>query len=74
MESRDLLILAAHAKVRLTRAKRHWDVCTGPAAAFVATAVRIGWTITDAFGGFDDCGSIVNVVKDPPIVIKRKCD
>ena len=74
LQSNELLVLAADAKVRLTKAKSPWSVCAGPAAAFIATAARIGWTITDAFGGTDDRGKSVDFVKDPPIVIKRRCE
>ena len=44
----------AKARSELTRARRHWAVVKGPAAALVATLARIGWTFTDAVTVYTD--------------------
>ena len=58
---------AAHAKVRA--AKSQWAVVTGPSAALVVSAWRIGWTLIDATMLRDDRGHIFDCTLDPPAVI-----
>ena len=58
------------AKRALLAANRPWAVVRGPAAATVATAARIGWTIVDATSAVTDVGRQVWFKRDPPCMVK----
>ncbi len=66
-----LLRLAAFARRRLTKARNPWAVVTGPAASFVASATRLGWTVRDAFSVTTDDGVDIRLDRDPPAVLQR---
>ena len=68
-----LLRLTGQAKVKLAAARRQWAVVRGPAAAFVASAARLGWTVHDAFSVTTDTGMSLRLHVDPPVVIRRAC-
>ncbi len=68
-----MLRMVADAQVRLATAGRPWAVVRGPAAAFVASAARLGWTVHDAFSVTTDDGVALRLRCDPPVVIRRAC-
>ncbi len=74
MPSRGLTKLVATAKARLARAKSAWSCVYGPAAAFVATAERLGWTVLDAHCLTTDAGRALRLDLDPPVVVARECE
>ncbi len=63
--------MTAAAKVTLAKTARPWSAVFGPAAVFVASAARLGWAVHDAVHVTSDCGRELNLVLDPPIVIRR---
>ena len=56
--------LIVRAKRRVTDAKRPWALVTGPAAAFVATAERLGWSVQDSRRVTLDDGSRLHFALD----------
>ena len=68
-----LLKLVGRAQLRLASAARPWAVVRGPAAAFVASAARLGWTVHDAFSLTTDDGTPLRLRLDPPVIVKRAC-
>ena len=66
-----LLKLAAEALDLAIRRQRPWAHCTGPGAAFVLSAARLGWTVHDAFTVTMDDGKPLSFILDPPCVVKR---
>ena len=67
---KNLQLAIADAKVRLVQAARPWQRVFGPAAAFVASAARLGWRVHDAENCVTDLGKQLNLAIDPPAVIK----
>ena len=66
-----LLSMVAEAKVKLTTAKRMWAmVVSGPAAAMVATAARLGWVVQDAFNLVTDLGEPLKLLEDSPKTVR----
>ena len=63
--------LVVRAKLRLSTAKSLWANVHGPAAAFVASALRLQWIIHDAFRITIDNGVGFNFTVDPPAFVKR---
>ena len=63
--------LVVRAKLRLSTAKSHWANVHGPAAAFVASALRLQWIIHDAFRITMDNGVGFNFTVDSPAFVKR---
>jgi hypothetical protein len=63
--------MVAKARTKLAMAKRVWQVVKGPAAATVATAARLGWTMHDATSATTDEGRTIDFDLDPPSVIAR---
>ena len=61
----------ADAMVRTASAVNPWSVVYGPAAALVCTADRLGWTIQHATSLTTDEGRKLDLLADPPIVVKR---
>ena len=61
----------ADAMVRTASAVNPWSVVYGPAAALVCTADRLGWTIQHATSLTTDAGRKIDLLADPPIVVKR---
>ena len=61
--------MVSKARVALAKADFPWMRVVGPSSAFVATAARIGWTITSA--RFISCenASQLDLTKDPPVVV-----
>ena len=59
------------AMVRTASAVNPWSVVYGPAAALVCTADRLGWTIQHATSLTTDEGRELDLLADPPIVVKR---
>ena len=68
---RQMLQLAAAAKVKLTRATSPWKAVRGPAAAFIATAARWAWHVHDATTITTHDGEYLNFRIDPAEVTKR---
>ena len=68
-----MLLHASVAKVKqaLLAAKRPWAVVKGPAAATVASAARIGWTMMDAVSAVTDTGRVVDFQLDSPAMIRK---
>ena len=63
--------LAAFAARRIAAARRPWSVVRGPAAAFVASARRLGWTVHDAFEVSTDVGVVLRFSLDSPAFVKH---
>ena len=59
------------AKLRLSLAKSTWANVHGPAAAFVASALRLKWVIHDACRVTMDDGVNLNFAVDSPSFVKR---
>jgi hypothetical protein len=59
-----------HARQRLTSAKHVWSKVSGPAAAFLASALRLGWQVHDFNRVSDDCGNEFRFDRDPPALVK----
>ena len=58
------------AKARLDKTRGSvWSPVAGPVTAFVATAARMKWTITDATKATDDVGHASNFAADAPAAI-----
>ena len=49
-----------------------WAMVRGPAAAFVASAWRLGWTVYSAFAVRTDEGDLLELHRDPPARIQRE--
>ncbi len=58
---------AARARSRLAAAKRPRAAVSGPAAATVATAARIGWRLQGADTLVSDTGRLFDLSLDPPV-------
>ena len=63
--------LVIRAKLRLSLAKSTWANVHGPAAAFVASALRLKWVIHDACRVTMDDGVNLNFAVDSPSFVKR---
>ncbi len=61
--------LIAKARLKLSRSRRIWANVHGPAAAAVATAARLGWTMVSTRTIEWDDGSSLDLACDPPVVI-----
>ena len=58
---------------RIARAKASpWQVVTGPAAAVLVTARRVGWSMKSACAFVTHEGKVLDCTIDPPIVIERE--
>ncbi len=68
-----LMKIAAAARRRLVAAARPWAVVKGPAAAFVASATRLGWHVHSALSVTLDDGEQLRFDVDPPCVVMRRC-
>ncbi len=64
--------MVAKARWRLSRAKRIWASVYGPAAALVATAARLGWTVLNSTAIECDDGSSLDLGCDPPAVVGER--
>ena len=58
---------------RLTGAKNPCKLAYGPAAAFVLTCWRLGWTVVSGVVVITDTGRELNLTLDPPAVILKQC-
>jgi hypothetical protein len=58
--------LVSFAIRRLNDAKSKWSVVYGPAAAFVATLWRLGWTVFSATSCTDDLGVAIDLKMQSP--------
>jgi len=58
--------LAGEARAMVGKANFRWNSVRGPAAAFVASACRLGWQVLDAFNVVTDWGISVDFRLDPP--------
>ena len=65
--------LADTAITTLSAARSIWQNVKGPAAATVASAWRLEWTVHSANQFTTDQGRLLNLDLDPPVVIKREC-
>ena len=59
------------AMVRIASAVSPWSIVYGPAAALVCTTNRLGWSIRDATSMTTDDSREVDLLADPPVVVKR---
>ena len=57
---------------RLRVARNPWAVARGPAAAFILSAARLGWTPKDARILTTDLGRRLDLMLDPPVVVERE--
>ena len=57
-------------RARLARAKNPWAVVHGPAAAYVATAGRLGWCLQGPLTALLDDGSPLDYAIDSPAFVK----
>ncbi len=64
--------LMGKATLRLTKARRVWAAVCGPAAATLASAARLGWTVSDAFSFTTDRGRVLDLLQDPPCEVRRE--
>jgi hypothetical protein len=62
----------ASGRLRLAVASVPWSVVKGPAAAFVASAARLKWTVVDVVNVIIDSGLSLNLSVDPPAVVTRE--
>ena len=69
----DLDRLIKHAVKKLSDARSQWQIVRGPAAATVATAWRLNWTVHNASQITTDEGRLRTLGLDPPVVVKREC-
>ena len=74
MPRRGLTRLASAAARRLSESRRPWSVVYGPAAAFVASAQRLGWVVHDACEVSMDNGQPLHFGLDSPCFVKRLVD
>jgi hypothetical protein len=58
--------LATAARVKVGKPNFRWTSVRGPAAAFVASAVRLGWDVLDAYNVVTDWGASIDFRVDPP--------
>ena len=63
--------LVVRAKLRISVAKSPWANVHGPAAAFVASALRLQWVIHDALRVTMDNGVNLHFAVDSPAFVKR---
>ena len=66
--------LIAAARARLARAKNPWAAVRGPAAAYVATASRLGWCVQGPLSVFTDDGTTLDFGVDSPAFVKAAVD
>ena len=62
----------ARAIARLSGAARPWGKVHGPAAAAVASAHRLRWTVRGATVFVTDRGRILDLTLDPPAVVRKE--
>ena len=62
--------LISNARARLARAKAPWAVVRGPAAAYVATAGRLGWCVHGPLTVLLDDDSTLDYAVDSPAFVK----
>ena len=67
-----LLKIAQLAVEKLAGAASPWGRVKGPAAAFVASAQRIGWTISSALEATTDKGVALDFTRDSPAYIQTE--
>ena len=72
MPTKSLNRMLDDAKVRVEGAKNKWAVAYGPAAAVVLTCRRIKWEMLDATKVRTDEGEVLDLTRDPPIVVINK--
>ena len=63
--------LVAHALRRIALTRQPWAMVRGPAAAFVASAQRLGWEVLGADEVIMDDGTELSFAVDSPAFIKR---
>ena len=59
------------AQRRIDSAASTWSVVTRPAAAVLATALRLGWAVPDYCSFVDDLGYTYNLRRSSPALVKR---
>ncbi len=62
----------AIARARIAGALRPWARVRGPAAAYVATAARLGWHVRDATTVVTDRGRVLDLRVGPPCIVRRE--
>ena len=63
-----------YARCRVAKSPSPWSVVTGPAAAMICTLKRADWTIIDATRLVTDAGRELDLLTDPPVVVKRQME
>ena len=66
-----LALDVAAAKQRLCKAACLWKAVSGPASAFVASALRLGWEVHDFSHVTDDAGNKFDFTRDSPALVKQ---
>ena len=66
--------LVADAKRRIAATTRPWSAVWGPAAAFVASAQRLGWTVHSAIDMVTDGGTRLRLSVDSPAFVRGAVD
>ena len=64
--------LIKHGKHRLSKTKKVWAVCYGPAAAYIATCQRLRWTVVSATKVVTDEGRELLLGLDSPAAVIRE--
>ena len=70
----ELSKLMSVARARLATAKNRWAKVRGPAAAYVATAIRIGWCVQGPLNVTTDDGTRLDLCVDSPAFVKAAVD
>ena len=65
-----LQALIGHALQRIVGTESPWAWVTGPAAAFVASARRLGWVVRDAAQVLTDQGVLLDFTRDSPAFVQ----
>lgn len=66
--------LMQHACDVIKAGENHWPKARGPATGFVASALRLEWTIQSAFECTDDQGLNIIFTRDSPQFVKSKVE
>ena len=59
------------AQGRIDAAASMWSVVTGPAAAVIATAARLGWAVPEYCRYVDDLGNELNLRRSSPALVRK---
>ena len=63
-------LMITRATEQLPNAKSVWNAVCGPAAAYVASAWRLGWQVTSATTATTDDGQLLDYTRDAPAYVR----